>query len=88
MPGRSGSVPDQGLLLQAPIQMDVWKSAPTRPMGSSGPQLLAVVIQASARVWKPSAGLAQDLQSHAARVHEHAREWLNCRYPNAPPVSA
>jgi hypothetical protein len=68
--------------------LDVWKSAPTRPLGHSGQQLIATLAQATPAVWKPSPAAGQDLQSNAARVREHTREWLTCRYPNAPPCLA
>ncbi len=86
-PARPSQAPnDSGLLLQAASQMDVWKSAPTRPLGHSGPQLIATIGQAAPAVWKPSPSAGRDLLSNAVRVQEHAREWLTCRYPNAPPA--
>lgn len=85
-PARSKPVQsDPGLLIQAAPQMDVWKSAPTRPMGSSGPQMVAAIASLPTASWQLSATPGQDLQTHATRVHEHAREWLVDRYPNAPP---
>ncbi|HOA73785.1 MAG TPA: hypothetical protein PL151_11345 [Phycisphaerae bacterium] len=88
-PTDSKPVPsDPGPMLQAAPQMDVSRSAPTRPTGGSGSHLLAMLAVPTPAAWKPSPGLGQDLQSHAARVHEHAREWLTCRYPHAPPARA
>lgn len=84
----AGTAPQDGrLLIQAASQIDCGRSASARPLGNSGPQPLAAADPAVAAAWKPSAGTSHDLQSHAARVHEHAREWLTCRYPNAPPAA-
>lgn len=79
---------DPGPVMQAACQMDVSKAANTRPLGNGGPHLVVGILQNLLTAWKPSPALGQDLQSHAARVHENAHEWLTCRYPNAPPVLA
>jgi len=73
-------------VLQAPCQMDVSRTAPARPLGNSGPELSAPAVQAAPEFSKLSPLAGGDLQSSAGRVHEHAREWLTCRYPNAPPA--
>lgn len=79
---------DSGPVMQAACQMDVVKTATTRPHGNNGPQLIAGIIERLLTAWKPSPAIGQDLLSHAVRVPEHAHEWLTCRYPHAPPALA